>query len=333
MRHVFLLLAAVAAPRGASAHTIFVQLEAGGETYPVSYAIRDPSYDGPITNVSSTDLACNGGPNPTTPSSDIINVTAGATVQAVWRHTLTSGADDVMDSSHLGPTLAYMKKVSDAVTDVGYGDGWFKINEVGYSDGVWGTSEVIDNEGLQPFQIPDCLEDGQYLLRAEMIALHAATSEYGAQFYMECAQINVSGGSATVSPATYSIPGIYAQDDPGILINIYTMTDSSTYTIPGPAPFACAGGSGSSSTATSTPSAVTTTTPVATTATSATSTKTTATSATSTKTTASTATASATSSCAVAQWGQCGGSSFAGCTACSSPYTCEKQNDYYSQCT
>jgi hypothetical protein len=27
---------------------------------------------------------------------------------------------------------------------------------------------------------------------------------------MECAQINVSGGTATVSPTTYSIPGIYA---------------------------------------------------------------------------------------------------------------------------
>lgn len=27
---------------------------------------------------------------------------------------------------------------------------------------------------------------------------------------MECAQINISGGTATVSPTTYSIPGIYA---------------------------------------------------------------------------------------------------------------------------
>jgi len=28
------------------AHTIFVQLEVEGTTYPVSHAIRDPSYDG-----------------------------------------------------------------------------------------------------------------------------------------------------------------------------------------------------------------------------------------------------------------------------------------------
>ena len=108
----------------ASAHTIFVQLQAGGTTYPVSYGIRDPSYDGPITDVTSNDLACNGGPNPTTPSSNIISVTAGSTVQAIWRHTLTSGSNDVMDPSHLGPTLAYLKKVDNAPTDTGIGNGW-----------------------------------------------------------------------------------------------------------------------------------------------------------------------------------------------------------------
>ncbi|KAI4602489.1 hypothetical protein KJ359_009733 [Pestalotiopsis sp. 9143b] len=223
----------------ASAHTIFVQLESGGTTNAVSYGIRDPSYDGPITDVTSDDLACNGGPNPTTPSSDVIDVAAGSTVTAVWRHTLTSGADDVMDASHLGPTMAYLKKVDDATTDSGIGDGWFKIVEDGYNSGVWGTSNVINNAGEQTIPIPSCIEDGQYLLRAEMIALHAASSTGGAQLYMECAQINISGGTATVSPTTYSIPGIYAADDPGLLINIYSMTSSSTYTIPGPDPFTC----------------------------------------------------------------------------------------------
>lgn len=65
----------------ASAHTIFVQLDSNGVTNPVSYGIRTPSYDGPITDVSSNDLACNGGPNPTTPSGKIIEVKAGSTVR------------------------------------------------------------------------------------------------------------------------------------------------------------------------------------------------------------------------------------------------------------
>ena len=38
----------------------------------ISYAIRDPSYDSvcawPIADVTFEDMACNGGPNPTTPS-------------------------------------------------------------------------------------------------------------------------------------------------------------------------------------------------------------------------------------------------------------------------
>lgn len=110
----------------ASAHTIFLQLESNGKTSAVSDGIRTESYDGPIQDVTSNSLACNGAPNGTPMStSTILNVTAGSVVNAVWRHTLTSGADDVMDASHKGPTLAYMKKVSNALTDTGIGGGWY----------------------------------------------------------------------------------------------------------------------------------------------------------------------------------------------------------------
>jgi hypothetical protein len=140
----FALLAAASA---ASAHTIFVQLEAEGKVFPVSHGVRTPTYDGPITNVASNDLACNGGPNPTTATKEIITVTAGTTVKAHWRHTLTSGPSNVMDPSHKGPTLAYLKKVDNAAADKGVGGGWFKIQESGYSNGQWGTSTVIINGG------------------------------------------------------------------------------------------------------------------------------------------------------------------------------------------
>ncbi|KAI1442800.1 lytic polysaccharide monooxygenase [Annulohypoxylon stygium] len=230
------LAATIASASLTTAHTIFVQLEADSVTNPVSYGIRTPSYDGPITDVTTNDVACNGGPNPTTPSDKIIDIKAGSTVNAIWRHTLTSGPEDVMDASHKGPTLAYLKKVDDATTDVGYGNGWFKIQEDGYTNGVWGTSTVINNQGKQPITIPSCLPDGEYLLRAEMIALHGASSPNGAQLYMECAQVNITGGSANKTPTTYSLPGIYKQDDPGILVNIYSMTANSQYVIPGKYP-------------------------------------------------------------------------------------------------
>jgi hypothetical protein len=201
-----LLLAGVAV---ASAHTIFVALEVDGVNNGVSQGVRTPTYDGPQTDVQSNSLACNGPPNPTTPTDKLINVTAGSTVNAIWRHTLTSGPSQVMDPSHKGPAIAYLKKVDDARKDAGYGAGWFKIQEDGYSGGIWGTDKVIQNQGKHAIKIPNCIEPGQYLLRAEMIALHGAGSYPGAQLYMECAQINIVGGNATKKPTTYSIPGIY----------------------------------------------------------------------------------------------------------------------------
>ena len=42
----------------------------------------------PQVDVTVDNMACNGEPNPTTPSDKIIPVTAGSDVTAVWRHTL-----------------------------------------------------------------------------------------------------------------------------------------------------------------------------------------------------------------------------------------------------
>ncbi|KAK4159295.1 family 61 glycosyl hydrolase [Cladorrhinum sp. PSN259] len=223
----------------ASAHTIFAQLIAGGATYPVSHGIRTPTYDGPQTDVRSNNMACNGPPNPTKPSDKIIQVTAGSNVSAVWRHTLESGPNDVMDPGHKGPVMAYLKKVTNAKTDNGVGDGWFKIQEGGYSNGKWATNIVIDNKGNQVIQIPSCIANGQYLLRAEMVALHGARSTNGAQLYMECAQMEITGGTGSASPKTYSIPGIYKSNDPGLLLDIYSLKANFQYTIPGPPLFKC----------------------------------------------------------------------------------------------
>lgn len=167
-----------------NAHTIFSSLEVKGKNYGVGTGLRVPSYNGPITDVSSSSLACNGDPNPTTGSSAVIDVQAGDTVTAVWRYMLgTTGSapNDVMDISHKGPTIAYLKKVGDAKTDSGVGAGWFKIQEDGLSGGVWGTDKVVNGQGRYDIKIPSCIAPGQYLLRAEMIALHGAGSYPGAQ--------------------------------------------------------------------------------------------------------------------------------------------------------
>ncbi|EHA51823.1 hypothetical protein MCOR27_010744 [Pyricularia oryzae] len=229
----------------ASAHTIFSSLEVGGVNQGVGQGVRVPSYNGPITDVTSMSMACNGDPNPTQSTSKVITVQAGQDVTAVWRYMLsTTGTspNDIMDSSHKGPTMAYLKKVSNAATDSGIGGGWFKIQEDGLPDGgqgLWGTEKVIQGQGKHKIRIPQCIAPGQYLLRAEMLALHGAGSPGGAQFYMECAQINVVGGTGTKTPSsTVSFPGAYKSSDPGVTLSIYWPVVTK-YQIPGPPVFTC----------------------------------------------------------------------------------------------
>ncbi|KAK7189328.1 endoglucanase II [Paraphaeosphaeria sporulosa] len=228
-------LALAAAASSASAHTIFVSLNNGA----IGDGVRVVSYDGPVQDVSSSSIACNGAPNGTPQSTNtVINIQAGSTAKLTWRHTLTSGSNDVIDASHKGPVMAYLKKVSDAKSDAGPGSGWFKIAEDGLdSSGKWGVDRLIANGGVQTITIPQCIAPGQYLLRGELIALHGASSSGGAQFYMECAQINIQGGSASKTPSSVSLPGAYKASDPGILYNLYN--GQKTYTAPGPSVFKC----------------------------------------------------------------------------------------------
>ncbi|KAJ3508906.1 hypothetical protein NLJ89_g5499 [Agrocybe chaxingu] len=228
---IFLLLAA-----SAPAHTIFQELWVNGVSAGHLVGIRAPSYDGPITDVNSNDVICNGGINPYLQpvSKTVIPVPAGAQVTAEFHHTLTSAntgdVSDPIDASHKGPILAYMAQVPDATQSSVTGLKWFKVYHDGLSSGTWAVDKLIQNKGKVSFAIPTCIPSGQYLLRVELIALHGAGSYPGTQLYMECAQIQVTGGGNT-SPATVNFPGAYKGSDPGITVNIYSGLTS--YTIPG----------------------------------------------------------------------------------------------------
>jgi cellulase len=93
-----------------------------------------------------------------------------------------------------------------------------------------------------------------------MLALHGAQTVGGAQFYIGCAQLKVTGtGSATCGP-TISIPGAYNAEDDNIYIpNVYNGFDASTYKAPGGPVASC--GAGSGSTAPSTPKPANSTVP------------------------------------------------------------------------
>ena len=82
--------------------------------------------------------------------------------------------------------------------------------------------------------IPKSLPSGEYLLRTEHVALHSAGSSGGAQLYISCAQLKVTGGGSGSPSPLVAFPGAYKASDPGLLINIYYPIPKS-YTPPGPA--------------------------------------------------------------------------------------------------
>lgn len=74
-------------------------------------------------------------------------------------------------------------------------------------------------------------------MRHEIIALHSAGNENGAQNYPNCINVKISG-SGNAHPCKSGADcrlgtALYKSNDPGILINIYTTLSS--YKIPGPA--------------------------------------------------------------------------------------------------
>ena len=76
------------------------------------------------------------------------------------------------------------------------------------------------NEGVQ-YTIPECIEPGYYLVRHEIIALHAAFQYPGAQFYPGCHQLEITGSGTTAPSDLVAFPGAYASDDPGVTYDAY----------------------------------------------------------------------------------------------------------------
>ncbi|KZV59389.1 carbohydrate-binding module family 1 protein [Peniophora sp. CONT] len=285
-----------------------------------AYCVRLPQSNNPVTDVTSNDLTCNVN---AASSGGICQVLPGDSV-SVEMHQQPGDrtcATEAIGGAHYGPVQVYMAKVDDATTADGSAQSWFKVGEMGLpsnSPEYWGTQVLNDNCGHYTVTVPKDIAPGNYLLRAEVIALHVAGSVGGAQFYMSCFQVNV-GGSGTAKPSGVKIPGAYSATDPGILIDIYQSP--AAYTIPGPTPYNSA-------------SPVPAATPWPTTATWNTATQPSTVPALPPGST-SAAPPSATSGAAGATqtpYGQCGGTGWTGITACASGYTCNAQSQYYSQC-
>ncbi|KAK6509157.1 hypothetical protein TWF481_003918 [Arthrobotrys musiformis] len=302
----------------ASAHYIF-QTVNGGAAY--QYFRTNTNYNSPVTDLASTDLRCNEGAL-TGGSTQTLTIAAGSKI--------TLGLDTAV--YHNGPILFYLGRASGTAQSWdGSGANWFKFEQRGptFSGGsvTWPMSISYD------VTIPSGVPSGQWLLRAEQIGIHNPYPAGLPQFYIGCAQLQITGGGSC-SPSYFSIPGHIQQEDPGITVNIYSNFNS--YTFPGPAVEACSGGSTNPTTTRTTASATATTLTTRTT-TAATTTRTTtpATSATTTRTTTTasrtTTTSAGGSGGGASLYGQCGGIGWTGPTTCAQG-TCTVLNAYYSQC-
>jgi lytic cellulose monooxygenase (C1-hydroxylating) len=286
--------------------------------------IRSPPNNSPLVDVTSKDMTCNVN---NVATAKTLKVKAGDKVTFEWHHDSRSDADDIIASSHNGPVMTYI-----APTAAGSaGTGWVKLAEDGFSGGKWAVERLIANRGKHSVTIPD-IAAGQYLLRPEIIALHEGNRAQGAQFYMECVQIEITSSGSKTLPAGVAIPGTYSATDPGILFDIYNSFSS--YPIPGPKVWdgSSSGGAAPAPSSSSTPATPTSSKPATSTTKPTTLTTVVRTSTAAPPPSTTTSPSSGSGSGSVPEWSQCGGINYTGATACASGLICKQWNPYYFQC-
>ncbi|TFK39956.1 glycoside hydrolase family 61 protein [Crucibulum laeve] len=190
--------------------------------------IRSPPNNNPVKDLTSSAMACNVN-NRVVPKS--VSVKSGDELTFEWYHDTRD--DDIIASSHHGPVAVYIAPASSN----GEGAVWTKIFEDAWNT-TWGVDRLITSHGQHSIIVPD-VPAGDYLFRAEIVALHEADVAYsqnnlrGAQNYMSCVQISVTTDGTQVPPGGTSFPGTYTDSTPGIVFNIYKLSGSA-YQAPGP---------------------------------------------------------------------------------------------------
>ncbi|KAH8599380.1 cellulose-growth-specific protein [Bisporella sp. PMI_857] len=221
-----LLIAAGGLVEFAAAHYRITSLIVNGQkTADYLYVRQNTNYNSPVTAVTSDDIRCNTGGLASGPSTSTAAVTAGSTIGFALDQSIF----------HPGPLQVYISKstVADVKNYDGSG-GWAKLASITATFSSGSVNWLASNLAQYTFTLPSSLAPGEYLLRMEHIALHSASTSGGAQFYISCGQIKVSGsGSGTPSP-TIKLPGGYSASDPGILFNL-NYPIPTAYTAPGPA--------------------------------------------------------------------------------------------------
>ncbi|KAF2118057.1 glycoside hydrolase [Lophiotrema nucula] len=183
----------------------------------------------PPSEFNTSDITCHFN---ATPGALHVNATAGESLKLQWNE---------WPVSHKGPVLTYLAACNSscATADKNTLD-WVKIDQLGWLNssgieilgGTWASDVLIAQDFSWFVKIPEGLEDGAYVLRHEIIALHVANDADGAQAYPQCVNIRVSGGGAKRVEGGEVARKLYGERDKGILVDIHGNITG--YDIPGP---------------------------------------------------------------------------------------------------
>ncbi|KAF2138842.1 lytic polysaccharide monooxygenase, partial [Aplosporella prunicola CBS 121167] len=195
---------------------------------------------GPITGESyaKADIVCH---EDAEAAPIYLDAAAGSKLSVVWG---SPGQTSGWPTSHHGPIITYLAPCGgpDATGDcttAKVGDLSFtKVDAQGLitpgdvDAQVWATDKLIENNSTT-VTIPSALKAGNYVMRHEIIGLHAAGEENGAQNYPQCFNVKVSGSGAKTLDNGVKGTALYKPADKGLVFNIYADVES--YPIPGPA--------------------------------------------------------------------------------------------------
>lgn len=251
MRYFTTFVTLLASVTYVAAHGYVTSVTADGQTYSGWLPFTDPYMnpvptrvvrkipnDGPVMDISNTDIACNQGGNVGTDLT--LDVNAGSDMTFQW---------NTWPDSHKGPVTTFMASCNGDCSSFTASDGkWFKIDQAGYTNGQWAATKLIADGNKWTSTIPAGLASGQYLVRYEIVALHNTGAP---QYYPGCVQVNVKNGGADMPSASeltsfpgmyngYQWPNIYTDNLDGFVVagpGVVTFADSNTsYPAPSPSP-------------------------------------------------------------------------------------------------
>lgn len=177
MRASIVTLAIASGAQLASGHTTVWSIAVNGKDQGVGKNsggyIDSPPNNNPITDVTSSNMACN---VPGVKASKSIPVNGGDEIAFEWHHDTNDAGDDIIATSHHGPIMVYASKAGGSYS-------WTKLWEETYDGSKWAVDKIIagsytGKKGQHKLTLPK-LAPGDYILRPEIIALHEGNKQGG----------------------------------------------------------------------------------------------------------------------------------------------------------